>query len=233
MKRFASASAISKLLVFIMLIVGVSGCMFNKKDSFQQQAQDYLSEKYGEQFTYLDTYGSYSGTDVHEIYFSSQKYSNAEITVQCVKNGSEYEFTDNYLSIRFAQRTDELLRSIIDDLFGSNYFYLRKISRYGSSEKVTDFSDFSQYIADPSSDIVLTAIVSCEVNDTEAMERRIMDALQRSGIRCKGTIYFDPLRTDFSDLSEANYEKEYLMKATYQKMLVITLDNGNYRFRWR
>lgn len=95
------------------MIIGMCGCSPNK-ETIENQALTYLTEKYNENFKVIDS--SPSGIDVpyDEIVLYSAKYPEDKVIVYREKRGGEYSFSDNYFGI---MKKDEYAQKLESDVF--------------------------------------------------------------------------------------------------------------------
>lgn len=158
------------LLVMISLFIfGVSGCMRNESGSNEltnkiTTAEDYLSSKYGEVFSFV----SY-GDDVWSSKSKSSIYSDNNGQNFTVKENSGY-FTDNYCSILFDASASESINAFFED--NTKVFVNTQSVFFPSTKK---FDNTSDYLKDCS--VINVAIYTTQVEHYEEISKLLMNAM--------------------------------------------------------
>lgn len=212
---------LSFLLVVIMTMSGVCGCMnIKKRANFEDRMLAHINEKYDDNFTYKGSFGGGAGVESKQILCSSEKYPGEDVLVMLYtdENGKEC-IVDNYVGIKYKQETIDLLGEVLAEVFDENYklFYENSLQAY--TKGATNEMTFSEYIAEASSGIGFTAIVSNEYTvDQSEVERRIEKALVERGINCGlSTIYFDNGSGAYEKVINFRTLEDYLNKRNYDQ----------------
>ncbi len=209
-------------LLVILFVIGACGCMrFNKSTTLEEQMVQQINEKYtDDKFTYKAPFGGGAGADSKKIIVSSEKYPDEDIFVVYSESG----YADNYLSVKYQQQTEKLIRDTVDSVLECDYllFYESDMSACPNPDGVLSFDEF---IEKKESGISFTVVAKEMVSDKEIFENEIKKAIICAGICCTGTIYFDNNSGEYDSL---DFEKlsGYLFRDLYQDVCVFVMDNN-------
>lgn len=83
----------------------------------------YLENKYDDKFEYYETYGGtlFDSDSWKKFICTSEKYPGKHILVIYDVNHDEYH--DNYFDIKYARQVDELIDSMLLEVFGDDPYY--------------------------------------------------------------------------------------------------------------
>ena len=119
---------ILSIIFIIIILIGVSGCMKKQnKTSVKEEVENYMKEKYNEEFKVVGG-GTESWNDPFaEIYVLSEKFPNATIMVRRARDGSH--IMDNYMGFLLKSEIEQIMSEIVSEIYPeSKVFY----STYGT-----------------------------------------------------------------------------------------------------
>ena len=203
-----------KRFVFLALLLLLSGC-----SSPHTEAEIYLEEKYGENFTFQKITGG--GWDSSTKYiFTSDSHPEDGITVRHIAEGV---YRDNYAGIKYRERTEQLLRSILTECYGEDFFLIYVVNGMDTAFGAT-FEEYKKKVT-----MDFTAIVRYPLQDREEAVKKLEIAMTREFGQGSATIYFDE-DIDLSFLTMDNYSASYLEKKTYDGRLHVFMSDPNEGF---
>jgi len=115
MKRVVIIALISTMMI------GLSGCMFIQNgNSIYKQMVEYMEEKYGEEFTFIEATGTnkIKGSSQREATVSTERFPREQISVMADKDeDGNYYFRDNYVSFLLRDEIEKLLTEIAAPIY--------------------------------------------------------------------------------------------------------------------
>ncbi len=224
------------LISVVLIVVGVNGCMkdnniLNIENSTSGMIK-YMSEKYNDTFSYAGSFGGSDTGKTKNIYITSKKYPNREISV-CYHNydGTAY-ITENYTQNRFKIETEEYIMSMMKDIFGVDVILTYNISSQGTVNDFNEKTTFEEYIASKESDIVFKAVVSdlFEKENMADVAEKVKSKIEKAPIIASAEIYFASSSENFKTFSKLGYfEKKELNRIYFSK----DSKNSIEEFEWR
>lgn len=218
MKRTIKTILLFSLAIFMM--TGVCGCMNNKLSTGHQKMMDYINQKYDDTFTFVSVYGGSPGSEIHKIWVSSEAYPDRLISVMGYEENGSLLFCDNYLSVKYETQTIELLHSIFDR-YGKEVKILYQASNLACTKGGSNDTTFAEYIAERSSMIDFTAIISSDEKADQSIVEEIQKDIQNAGLCCSGKIYFSTNHPDLDSITQDNIYKQYSGKKEYDAYLYL------------
>ena len=210
----------------IFLMIGVCGCMvFDRDTSIEEQMIAKMNEKYSDDtFEYKSPFGGGAGVDSKTIIVSSQKYPGKDIYVRYMDG----EYTDNYLSVKYQEQTENLIRNTLNNVLECDYLLIYEPNRYACPNSNGEIS-FEEYIGQEKSSISFTVVSREKVLDKTLFEKTIEAAVIKAGICVTaGTIYFDNGSDEFDTLTAENLAG-YTFKKLYCDVFVFEMiDNKEF-----
>lgn len=137
----------------------------------------YLENKYDDKFEYYETYGGtlFDSDSWKKFICTSEKYPGKHILVIYDVNHDEYH--DNYFDIKYARQVDELIDSMLLEVFGDDPYYFNHYEGADITGLVSQYdadTTFEEYIAEEH--IHLTACVKSDKSNEE-IESRIKEQI--------------------------------------------------------
>ena len=139
------------LLVTALLLTGLAGCSMTKNRYNHYGVVKYLENKYDDKFEYYETYGGtlFDSDPWKRFICTSEKYPGKHISVIYDVNHDAYH--DNYLDIKYAHQVDELIDSMLSEVFGDAPYYFTHYEGADLSSSASQFdadTTFEEYIAE-------------------------------------------------------------------------------------
>ena len=154
------------LLVTALLLTGLAGCSMTKNRYNHYGVVKYLENKYDDKFEYYETYGGtlFDSDSWKKFICTSEKYPGKHILVIYDVNHDEYH--DNYFDIKYARQVDELIDSMLLEVFGDDPYYFNHYEGADITGLVSQYdadTTFEEYIAEAVSYTHLTLPTNREV----------------------------------------------------------------------
>ncbi len=198
------------LLVTALLLTGLAGCSMTKNRYNHYGVVKYLENKYDDKFEYYETYGGtlFDSDSWKKFICTSEKYPGKHILVIYDVNHDAYH--DNYLDIKYAHQVDELIDSMLLEVFEDDPYYFihyEGADHSGSASQYDADTTFEEYIA--KKHIYLAAYVKSDKSNEE-IESKLKEQILKNGIFCSWI--------DLSFVEE--FDKERMNDSSYIKEVV-------------
>ena len=196
------------LLVTALLLTGLAGCSMTKNRYNHYGVVKYLENKYDDKFEYYETYGGtlFDSDSWKKFICTSEKYPGKQILVIYDVNHDEYH--DNYFDIKYARQVDELIDSILSDVFGDDPYYFmhyESLEIDGTASQFDADTTFEEYIAEKY--IHLVAYIKSDKSNEE-IESRIKEQILKNGIFCSWIDLAFVEKFDKERMNDSSYIKE-------------------------
>ena len=139
------------LVVTTLILTGLAGCSMTKNRYNHYGVVKYLENKYDDKFEYYETYGGtlFDSDSWKKFICTSEKYPGKHILVIYDVNHDEYH--DNYFDIKYARQVDELIDSMLLEVFGDDPYYFNHYEGADITGLVSQYdadTTFEEYIAE-------------------------------------------------------------------------------------
>ena len=139
------------LVVTALILTGLAGCSMTKNRYNHYGVVKYLENKYDDKFEYYKTYGGtlFDSDPWKGFICTSEKYPGKHILVIYDVNHDEYH--DNYFDIKYARQVDELIDSMLLEVFGDDPYYFNHYEGADITGLVSQYdadTNFELYIAE-------------------------------------------------------------------------------------
>lgn len=141
--------------------IAMGGCRMNS-ESPRAAVLAALEEKYDDKFTVTDSYGGGIGVSSKALHVQPDGHPDWTVAVQYDTSGDGTVFYDNYTQLRFFDETEDLLRELLDEIFGTEVFLSYTVNEAATVNSFTEETTFEEYIRDPRAGIEFRAVVSNE-----------------------------------------------------------------------
>ena len=196
------------LVVTTLILTGLAGCSMTKNRYNHYGVVKYLENKYDDKFEYYETYGGtlFDSDPWKGFVCTSEKYPGKQILVIYDVNHDEYH--DNYFDIKYARQVDELIDSMLLEVFGDDPYYFNHYEGADITGLVSQYdadTTFEEYIAEEH--IHLTACVKSDKSNEE-IESRIKEQILKNGIFCSWIDLAFVEKFDKERMNDSSYIKE-------------------------
>ena len=196
------------LVVTTLILTGLAGCSMTKNRYNHYGVVKYLENKYDDKFEYYETYGGtlFDSDPWKGFICTSEKYPGKHILVIYDVNHDEYH--DNYFDIKYARQVDELIDSMLLEVFGDDPYYFNHYECADITGLVSQYvadTTFEEYIAEEH--IHLTACVKSDKSNEE-IESRIKEQILKNGIFCSWIDLAFVEKFDKERMNDSSYIKE-------------------------
>ena len=216
------------LLVTALLLTGLAGCSMTKNRYNHYGVVKYLENKYDDKFEYYETYGGtlFDSDPWKRFICTSEKYPGKQISVIYDVNHDAYH--DNYFDIKYARQVDELIDSMLLEVFEDDPYYFIHYEGEGISgltEQYDADTTFEEYIADKNHN--LTAYIKSDKSNEE-VESKIEEQILNSGMYCRNICLHFVEDFDEQRLDDDSYLYDLNVSAV-RHYVAIMKDNKTFR----
>lgn len=166
---------LAEILILSFLVLGVSGCMFSKKN-VNDLAVDYMTKKYGEEFTYSGAFGTdYATPGIHKLLVKCASF-DGDILVQAEKDGKGNwtVFSDNYIAHKYKDEMKTTLRELASACWAEVKVVYSVETRTLNPQLPAD-ADFDTYVRDAGT----LTYASVVVPSSDPLDPQIVDGFAR------------------------------------------------------
>lgn len=188
---------LSLALIFIMLVGAMytlAGC--GKKSNFSvDEILQYMSDKYGEDFTYVEPIDINQPTASSlAIFVENENYPNKRIFAKCILENGEKRFCDNFITYIYEDDTREILTKLSKSVYPDAQIryslgnYNTSPSSYSNDGKLT----FEKYLSRTNSSISYVIGLPSSHDDTIYKEEveKLCELFKENKVVCSVTIVY-------------------------------------------
>ena len=197
--KIISLKAVVMTLLITLFTIGVSGCMFGEDKKrvplYISSCKEYLENKYGEEFTYLEQYEHDSTTrSSAKWYFSSESFPDKKILITATLGREEGTviYHDNYLSYYYEDQTFEALSEAVKEVYGDCRVTTPVNYKDVLPAEYSKNTSFSEYIGSTKSSVELNIYLSPEYSrdNKETKLRELYEKLCEKKFVCIIGVYY-------------------------------------------
>ena len=160
---------ITGMTLLLAVAAGVSGCM--AKGSVEKQMISYMENKYGDEFTYVRSYGSSIGQNRCYRVLESSRYPGRDVLVCLVNENGKKVFLDSYLSLKYQPLAAELMKEVCKEVWPDTPVVVeQKPGLEVLQEDMVEDISFVDYTAWRYNDDYYNVYVDTEAEEQEAKE---------------------------------------------------------------
>lgn len=138
-------------------LIGCTGCKSNEQKSVNELALKHMEQKYGEKFEYVKPAGaSYTGT---RNFFAT---GHVLVQIDNFKDEDKRVFRDNYIALKYEQKTQDWIKEIVDKEFPESKVYYNA-PEHALSADLPGNATFEQFLADP--ETILSTVIAVKYSD--------------------------------------------------------------------
>ncbi len=185
-KRGSLYRRLAAIMLVLAMLFGMTGCRLFRK-SKAEQAVEYMNAKYDDEFTFK----SYASGDSRSyVFLSSKKFPNANIQANCSrkKDGTCYDFIDNYVYCKYEDQTREFLQDFFEDVFECEVKVKYDIGT-DFNKDLTNGTTFDEFIHNSKVGIIVMVSNKCILSDKE-IEACLKDEILKEGLILRLTCEF-------------------------------------------
>lgn len=207
MKKILSIALIIVILLGIMILL--SGCKQEQKITVDEIIK-YMSDKYGEEFTYIERAEKYKSTKYGlSIYVKSEKYPNKKIYAKCVflDNNEGKGFSDNYDAIVYEQETREYFTNIVNKVYPNakvRYIIDNNISTSYAGSNIKSVKEFIS--ESPIVSFIVLLEPGHDIANKDFEINKLCDELKQEEIKCTFTVLYSDDQDRFNTFKVDEYE---------------------------
>lgn len=173
---------ITVTMLLLVLSLGVTGCVHkkpkqgNRGQNSNVGALEYMEQKYGEKFEYVQPWGNSMSGD-HELIVACESLAGREIVVKISNYKEENRvFQDNYLAVKYCEETVDFLGQCANEIFGESRVYYNVAHKALSAGLSADAS-FEEYFADEEGFTVALITVKESSFTSREQAEKVMDPI--------------------------------------------------------
>ncbi len=196
------------LVIFLMLsVMMMGGCMFYyKKVSIKDQMMEYMSNKYEEEFKFIETTGGQLGDTQVNIYVSSESYPDYKVLVTGIKEGkNHYRYSDNYVQYLLKNQIDEIMSEIVSSIYKDcKVYYVPKETTL--PEELDENTTVEEFFYKEGIFIKIFPTVKSDISRKDSDVETLRQSFKEKGIKANMTIcyFFNDM---FEKVTENNYQE--------------------------
>ena len=199
------------LVVTTLILIGLAGCSMTKNRYNHYGVVKYLENKYDDKFEYVEKYSStlFDSDPWKKFICTSEKYPGKQILVIYDVNHDEYH--DNYFDIKYARQVDELIDSMLSEVFGDAPYYFTHYEGADLSSSASQFdadTTFEEYIAEKH--IHLTAFIKSDKSNEE-IESKLKEQILTNGIFCSWIDLYFVENFDEKLMHDSSYKSDVII----------------------
>ena len=215
------------LLETVLILIGLAGCSMTKERYDPYGVVEYLENKYDDEVRYFKSYAN-TKENPRKVYqcVSKKNYPGEKILVIYDTRADAY--WDSYFDIKYAHQVDELIDSILSEVFGDDPYYFIHYEGEGISgltEQYDADTTFEEYIADKNHN--LTAYIKSDKSNEE-VESKIEEQILNSGMYCRNICLHFVEDFDEQRLDDDSYLYDLNVSAV-RHYVAIMKDNKTFR----
>ena len=188
---------ISIVLIIVMLvgtIIALTGCGKNSKFSVDEILQ-YMSDKYGENFTYIEPIDINQPTASSlAIFVENKNYPNKKIYAKCILDNGEKKFFDNFLTYIYEDDTREILTELSKSVYPDAQirYSLGNYNTSPSSYSNDGESTFEEYLSRTRSSISYVIVLPSSHDDTiyKGEVEKLRELFEENKVVCSVSIIY-------------------------------------------
>lgn len=210
----------------ILLAMSFGSNSINSLNTMEDNALNYMNSTYSDdKFTFVrhgeDMKNDEGFAPYHEVIVSSEKYPDKEISVYC-DNDSDMILFDGYLQVKYAETTEKLIQSCIDNIAKKNYVSYNLNYMDGFSKE--DEKTFAHFRSKATSDIYFEAVIEVDDNYNKMeLTHQLEKELTTINVCCSGKIYVNS-KMNIEILNDDTF-KQYKGSQFYDNVLTFEMDN--------
>jgi hypothetical protein len=199
------------LLETVLILIGLAGCSMTKERYDPYGVVEYLENKYDDEVRYFKSYAN-TKENPRKVYqcVSKKNYPGEKILVIYDTRADAY--WDSYFDIKYAHQVDELIDSILSEVFGDDPYYFRHYEGADVSGLVSQYdadTTFEEYIAEEN--LSLTAFIKSDKSNEE-IESKLKKQILTNGIFCGWIDLYFVENFDEKLMHDSSYKSDVIVK---------------------
>lgn len=203
----------------------------NRRQNSVEAALQYMEQKYGEKFEYVQPWGNSMSGD-HELIVTCESLAGRHILVKINNYKDENRvFQDNYLAVKYYEETVNFLKQCANEVFGDSRVYY-KPARKALSAGLSADASFEEYFADEAGFTSAYIVVKASSFTAKEQAANVMDPI----LSAHGGWY---LSIKLVVVDDAEYEsldegtlKDIIAASQYVHCAIQTKENDDVWLEW-
>lgn len=192
------------LILCAIMMIGVCGCMNSRKVKISvDDCINYMVEKYGENFTYIEPYSDYQTNDSLKIIVQSDSIPSSRIIVVAQVSEDKLYINDNYIAVKYEDSTNAVLSEIAKQVYGDSRVIYSVDDQFYLSNELDSSASFEEYLSFRGNHIKSNILIS-PLHDDKNKEKEIellCDILKEKKIVCTINLYYCTEQEKYNSLS--------------------------------
>ncbi len=180
------------LILCVIMMIGACGCMNSRRSKMSvDDCINYMVEKYGENFTYIEPYSDYQSNNSLKIIVQSESMPDSRVLVVSERVNDTILFHDNYIAEKYKEETFNLLQKLSDTVYG-DCKVLYTVHEGFLPDAFNSSTDFATFISSKSSLIAFSVILppNAESINKEDKIKEFYELLIENRINCSFKVYY-------------------------------------------
>lgn len=192
------------LILFSIMMIGVCGCMNSQKTKMTvDDCINYMAEKYGENFTYIEPYSDYQANNSMKIIVQSDSMPNSRIIVVAQVSEDKLYINDNYIAVKYEDSTNAVLSEIARQVYGDSRVIYSVDDQFYLSNELDSSASLEEYLSFGKNHIKANILIS-PLHGDEDKEKEIellCDILKEKKIVCTINLYYCTEQEKYNSLN--------------------------------
>ena len=175
----------SLLVMVTVILMGVCGCMNEKKTYSVEEITDIYDRKYEDKFTFVSMGDELWTADYSEIILCSQKLDGERIVVRVYGDGT---MLDNYMAVKYKAEVESLIQPIAETIYSVCKVVNIPI-HYGKKHFSKEMT-LVEYVSAKTSAISIAIATTASLDDWESDARALVQMLEENHIAANVRIFY-------------------------------------------
>lgn len=210
---------VATTIISIITLMALTSCSLENQFS-EEDVTKYLEDKYGTEFTYMRTVGDGDLTTKKNVssFARQPDHKGREVFVVTSLDGGKVVHRDNYVAIKYEDKTVEIINSCTKKVFDKYKIIYVPVTGQTLDEKFNNDMAFEDYIKDSGNllrfDVIIPADCDWTYGDREVS--KLKSALDSENVHCCVNVYkaktceiYDKIQ-DYSDYydKDASFDEQ-------------------------
>ncbi|MGN0377378.1 MAG: hypothetical protein ACI4ED_07060 [Suilimivivens sp.] len=223
------------LLAAVLLVSQIMGCGM-RRDFERDKMMTYMRRKYGEEFTYVESYAGQAGKSYTMILVKSRAHSDFQALVRLSEREGKRYYEDNYLAYLLREDLEQIIGDYAKMCFGDCKIYYKIPTFVFPFYFKADMTPES-FLGNPCSMPQFYIYPKNRDLDRKEWEEKMQDFRElnaKAGYKIRGTLSLAATEEAYEGITEVNFAmSDYEGYEAWDELLFSMDEKGNFRYlRW-
>lgn len=223
------------LLAAVLLVSQITGCGM-RRDFEKDKMMSYMRRKYGEEFTYVESYAGQAGKAYTMILVKSRTHRDFQSLVRVSEREGKRYYEDNYVAYLLRKELEQMIGDYAKMCFGECKVYY-KIPAFVFPFYFKADMTAEEFLKNPCSMPQFYIYPGDRSFDREEWEEKMQKFRrlnERKGYKIRGTLSLAATQEDYERITEENFAvSDYQGYEAWDELLFSMDEKGNFRYmRW-